>query len=88
MCRLKQTLYFSCDGLGAFKQIEESEQLKLEELLTSADQLPVPANGRKFTIVGSRSHMSEETEAFINEQKEKHGEVEIASMGSSLKYVW
>lgn len=82
---VKKTLYFSCDGLGAFKQVEENEQLSLEDLLAVADQLPIPANGRKFTIVGSRSHMSEETEAFINQQKEKHGEIEIASMGSSLK---
>jgi 3'(2'), 5'-bisphosphate nucleotidase len=82
---VKQTLYFSCDGLGAYKKVEENEQPLLSELLTTADKLPISSNGRKFTIVGSRSHMSEETETFINEQKEKHGEVEITSMGSSLK---
>lgn len=44
---------------------------------------PLPAT---FTIVGSRSHSSPETEAYINEMKAKHGEVDFAASGSSLKF--
>jgi 3'(2'), 5'-bisphosphate nucleotidase len=36
--------------------------------------------------VASRSHMSEETESFIKELEAKHGEVEVVSSGSSLKF--
>lgn len=57
----------------------------INELLGNADQLPLSQNRKNFVVVGSRSHMSEETEAFINEQKNKHSEVDILSKGSSLK---
>jgi len=47
--------------------------------------LPIPKGDRNFRAVGSRSHMSAETEAYFNELKAEHGEVEVVSMGSSLK---
>ena len=40
---------------------------------------------RPFTAVGSRSHMNEETEAFLATYRAQHGEVAILSKGSSLK---
>jgi 3'(2'), 5'-bisphosphate nucleotidase len=57
----------------------------ISELLSNANQLPFSQNRKNYVVVGSRSHMSEETEVFINEQKEKHTEVDILSKGSSLK---
>ena len=47
--------------------------------------LPRPKSDRPFTAVANRSHLSPETEAFIEELKEKHGEVATLSKGSSLK---
>ena len=38
-----------------------------------------------FTIVASRSHMSAETEGYIQQIREIHGEVKLISKGSSLK---
>lgn len=38
-----------------------------------------------YKIVASRSHMSPETETYINSLKEKHKNIEIVSKGSSLK---
>lgn len=49
---------------------------------------PLPLNGllpRPFTVVSSRSHMSKETEEYITELRERHGEIEMISAGSSLK---
>ena len=40
---------------------------------------------KTFTIVASRSHMSSETETYVQEMKEKNGEVLLMSKGSSLK---
>ena len=40
---------------------------------------------KTFTIVASRSHMSAETESYVEEMKEKHGAVKLISKGSSLK---
>lgn len=61
------------------------------ELATSNWQLatgqqPI-ANSQQpiFKIVASRSHNSPETEAFIQEMRTQHGDVELVSMGSSLK---
>src|SRR5690606_26435508 len=48
-------------------------------------KLPVNKLERKFTVIGSRSHMSEETKEFIAELENEHGDIEIVSMGSSLK---
>ncbi|MEA2105773.1 MAG: inositol monophosphatase family protein, partial [Bacteroidota bacterium] len=44
-------------------------------------------NKEKYTVVGSRSHMNEETEKFIEKLKKQYGEIEFISKGSSLKIV-
>ena len=36
-------------------------------------------------MVGSRSHMSAETETFMAELEKEHGEIDVLSRGSSLK---
>ena len=36
-------------------------------------------------VVASRSHLSEETEQFVERMRSEHGEVELRSAGSSLK---
>ncbi len=40
---------------------------------------------KTFTVVASRSHMSAETEAYVSEMRQKHGDVNLISKGSSLK---
>ncbi len=57
------------------------------EIISLSKKLPLehrPAG--EFNIVASRSHMSPETEAYINEEKGKHKVVNIVSAGSSLKF--
>lgn len=76
-------LYFS-DKL-AYKIKVNKPVVSINDLMGNADQLPLPQTRNNYVVVGSRSHMSEETETFINEQKEKHEEVDILSRGSSLK---
>lgn len=83
---VKDELYFGAEGLGAFK-VEGYAQLEnasIQELMAKQNQLP-QAQDRPYTIVGSRSHMSEETKTFIEEKRAKLGEVEMISVGSSLK---
>jgi len=38
-----------------------------------------------FSVVASRSHLSPETEAFINELRHEHPDLQLVSSGSSLK---
>ncbi len=40
----------------------------------------------QLTIIGSRSHGTEELEEFVREMEKKHGEVHFISAGSSLKF--
>jgi 3'(2'), 5'-bisphosphate nucleotidase len=44
------------------------------------------AGRNRMTVVGSRSHLSQETVDYVEKLKEKYGEVELTSIGSSLKF--
>ena len=58
-----------------------------EELLKEyGEKLAASEPEEDVHVVASRSHMSAETEAFINELKETYTEVEVVSAGSSLKF--
>lgn len=60
--------------------------MTLDKLMAQGVRLPYATGSeRPFTIVASRSHLSPETEAYIEEMKQKHSRIEIASKGSSLK---
>ena len=86
---VKKWLYVGLSKVGSFKleNIDHNDPSKIElsYIRENGIKLPQDKNGRAFTVVGSRSHMSPETEEFINTVKDEHGEIEIASMGSSLK---
>ena len=57
-----------------------------DSLIARSTKLPVMGmTTRPFTIIGSRSHGSPELEAFVDEKRQEHGEVEFISAGSSLK---
>lgn len=84
---VKDELYIGAEGLGAFK-IDEFSKVgaisNIDDWTSQKNSLPKSLK-RKFTIVGSRSHMSPETEAFIEEKRKEQGNVEMISVGSSLK---
>ena len=85
----RRVLYFGEPLLGAYKvtDIDSWDELeRLPDLLSQAQRLPLPQpEGKPYTIVASRSHMSPETEQFIEEARKEHGRVETVSSGSSLK---
>ena len=53
--------------------------------MACATRLPAEAARDKFVIVASRSHLTPETESYIEEMKRQHAEVELISSGSSIK---
>jgi 3'(2'), 5'-bisphosphate nucleotidase len=58
----------------------------MENVIDVSTALPFnDSANRPFTIIGSRSHASPELEAFVEEKRQEHGEVEFISAGSSLK---
>ena len=78
-------LYFSSKELGAYKVKVYQEDYNVEALLSKGNKLPLEREDKTFTIVASRSHMSAETESYVQEIRDIHGEVKLISKGSSLK---
>lgn len=76
-------LYYGSPDDGAAKVLVKAGT----EELTEKQALPLEGamEGRPYTVVASRSHLSAETQAFIDEVQQKHGEVAMVSRGSSLK---
>ena len=82
-----EELYFSDMAIGAFKcnSNPSTQHPSLTTLIEESNKLPLKQDRKNFIVVGSRSHMSPETEAYMNEQKTIHAEVDMLSKGSSLK---
>ena len=78
-------LYFASSQRGAFKCQDVGLDWNFERCEDVAMKLPISAAGRPYTVVASRSHMSPETEAYIDSLRAVHGEVHLISKGSSLK---
>ena len=86
---VRRELYFACDELGAYK-LNDITALQptdsLNTLVARASRLPLEqARHDAFVVVASRSHLTPETEAYINEMKRLYPVVETVSSGSSLK---
>jgi 3'(2'), 5'-bisphosphate nucleotidase len=79
-------LYFSSKEMGAFKVKVDLENYDTDYLVADADKLPLQREDKTFTVVASRSHMSLETESYVQEMRNIHGAVNLISKGSSLKF--
>jgi 3'(2'), 5'-bisphosphate nucleotidase len=79
-------LYFSDKELGAFRMDDIVDWSgDLDQLISDSKVLPLSQNRNSIRVVGSRSHMNQETKDFISNLQEEHDEVELISKGSSLK---
>ena len=67
-------LYSGIVGKGAWKGVGEKREA-----------LPLSKEKDGFVVVASRSHLSPETEEYINQLRQKHDKVQLISSGSSLK---
>lgn len=79
-------VYIGKKRLGAYK-IEgiTTKCIKQEQISKIGEKLPTKNVRNYCSVVASRSHLSKETEMYINSLKEKYGRVEMTSAGSSLK---
>lgn len=83
---VSKELYFTSeDGKTSKKIIVSSEEISVEEIFKNAETIKPSAITSEVKIVGSRSHLNEDTKNFISEI-EKENKVEIVSKGSSLKF--
>jgi 3'(2'), 5'-bisphosphate nucleotidase len=86
---VKDVFYFAAINFGTYR-LESSknlaDNLSINELLDKSQKLPLTNNNRSsFTVIGSRSHASEEFSDFVKLLNEKYGKVEFISSGSSVK---
>ncbi|MHC4321816.1 MAG: 3'(2'),5'-bisphosphate nucleotidase CysQ [Planctomycetota bacterium] len=86
---VKDVFYFAAINFGTYK-LENSgiltDDLSIEELIDKSQRLPLNSNNKAtLTVIGSRSHTSEEFSEFVRRLNEKYENVEFISSGSSLK---
>ena len=72
-------------GIGSYKVNKCSIIDCLDSLLSESQKLPINYERDNYIIVGSRSHISVETEQFFKEKEKENKNVEVMAIGSSLK---
>lgn len=86
---VKRELYFALEGEGAYKaasiSLREENPWTWDELVAQAGRLPLWEGRDAYVVVASRSHLTPETEDFIEILRQRHGHVQLVSKGSSLK---
>ncbi|MCF6171881.1 MAG: 3'(2'),5'-bisphosphate nucleotidase CysQ [Bacteroidales bacterium] len=79
-------LYFGDEESGAFKLLQASEKInRAEKIHALSSKLPLDIPKPYYRIVASRSHLTPETTAYIDEISKAKGKIKIVSKGSSLK---
>ncbi len=79
-------LYYAAEGIGSYKlELTTFLNFDLEGIISQSVKLPLAEKKRSFTVVASRSHLSEKTQDFIEGLKMEHKKIEFISSGSSIK---
>ncbi len=83
----RELYYGEVESGKAYKTLANDQHELSGALFQESDRL-IPAETASDTlkVVGSRSHMNAETEAFIEEMQDRYETIEIVSKGSSLKF--
>lgn len=84
----KKVLYYgNVQKKETYKVTLDNHNTSIDEIIEKSNLIiSKKDNSNKIKVVGSRSHMNDETLDFINNLKSKKKEVEIISKGSSLKF--
>ncbi|WP_203296302.1 3'(2'),5'-bisphosphate nucleotidase CysQ [Luteirhabdus pelagi] len=84
---VSKILYFTDHNSSASYKVEVKDAKETVSSIIERAEAIRPKRSQTTTtkIVGSRSHLNEETKAFVNDMAEKRA-VEMVSIGSSLKF--
>ena len=85
---VSRELYYG-DALkgSAYKTIVKKDENIADSLFSNKNRIyPSVPNENRFRVVGSRSHMNQDTIDYIEKLKKKSNEISIVSKGSSLKF--
>ena len=87
-------IYFASNQLGSYKITQHDLIFELtkkniaDNLLEFGKKLPILKVPKTYTVVASRSHLSKDVNQRIAQLKKIYGEVDIISVGSSIKQCW
>lgn len=87
-------IYFAYQNGGSYKItqhdmiVELTKKNLIDHLFDFAKQLPSQKQPKTYTVVGSRSHLSREINAHVDKLRNLYGEVDMISVGSSIKQCW
>lgn len=87
-------IYFAYAGGGSFKITQHDMIVELtkknitEHLFEFAKKLPAQKLPKTYTVVGSRSHLSRDINAHVDKLRVLYGDVDMISVGSSIKQCW
>jgi 3'(2'), 5'-bisphosphate nucleotidase len=83
----KTVYYGDVASQESFRVQLESHDVNIEDVLANAEAIKPAASETAMRVVGSRSHMSADTQEYVDSLKETTDkEIEIVSKGSSLKF--
>lgn len=87
---VSQVLYLSLPGLGAHRVQgivpDAAARVAYADIAPRMERLPIAQPQRsELVVVQSRSHTSAETHAYIEQLRQRYGQVELLPVGSSLK---
>ncbi len=84
---VSHVLYVGWVGIGAYKLklSDPFHPVSYRDVAVVGEKLPIIRHSTEYRIVGSRSHQSPDTAAFIKKRKQLYKTVRLVSMGSSLK---
>jgi 3'(2'), 5'-bisphosphate nucleotidase len=85
---VSRELYYADVSKGiSFKSLLDDKHIPNRALFNHEDVIaPSPHTKNLLRVVGSRSHMNNQTLHFIEEQKKNYKEIDIVAKGSSLKF--
>ncbi len=96
---VRDTLYFSACGIGAYKISQASTEISILSYKIIQDNIDIKIHSlgilknslysepeKPIRIIGSRSHSTPLVEDFIEKIKTSFGKIEFISAGSSLKF--
>lgn len=79
-------LYVGVVGSGAWKMTNPGADCTFTQLAQYGTRLPESNANQLYTVAVSRSHIDQQTIAFMEDLKKEHPAIEIISKGSSLKF--
>lgn len=83
---VSKELYVGIVGSGAWKIVNPEPDCTVDQISQNGTKLPQKNKNTEYTVAASRTHLDNETIAFIENLKKLHPELKIIRKGSSLKF--